>query len=159
MPLYKSLFNRLSTQHEAIAYIIAKTSFANLNRHPAPGKWSAQDNIAHLAKYQPVFIDRMNLILIQDNPVFERYTAESDPDFEAWRAKPTATLLKTLETDRQHLLDLITSLDEEQLHRIGVHKRFGKLSIIDWTEFFLLHEAHHLFTIFQLVNEQEVQPR
>ena len=27
-----------------------------------------------------------------------------------------------------------------------------KLTAIDWTEFFLLHEAHHIFTISQMAN-------
>lgn len=155
MPLYKSLHNRLSSQHEAIPYIIAHTSFAQLNQRPLPEKWSAQDNIAHLARYQPIFTSRITAILKTDDMVFDRYSAENDPDFENWRQRPLAVLLKTIESDRVILFDLITSLDEEQLRRTGVHKKYGNLTIVDWTEFFLLHEAHHMFTIFKLVNKGE----
>jgi hypothetical protein len=155
MPIYKSLHNRLSSQHEAIAYIIAHTRFTRLSQHPAPGKWSAQDNIAHLARYQPIFTSRIHSIINSNNPVFERYSADTDSEFESWRQRPLASLLKTIETDRLLLLDAITSLDETQLKRTGTHKKFGTLTVVDWTEFFLLHEAHHIFTIFKLVNDAE----
>ncbi len=41
-------------------------------------------------------------------------------------------------------------LHEEQLMRIGLHPVYGPMTIEGWTEFFLLHEAHHFFTILRL---------
>jgi hypothetical protein len=38
----------------------------------------------------------------------------------------------------------------------AVHKKYGALTIMEWTEFFLLHEAHHIFTIFQLMHDTEL---
>ena len=40
---------------------------------------------------------------------------------------------------------LVDSLDAEDLARSGVHPSLGALAIPDWIEFFLLHEAHHLY--------------
>lgn len=34
--------------------------------------------------------------------------------------------------------------------RIGLHPVYGPMTLEGWTEFFLLHEAHHLFTILRL---------
>jgi len=45
---------------------------------------------------------------------------------------------------------LITNLNDEELLLTGSHPKFGVMTIPGWTEFFLLHEAHHLFTIFRL---------
>jgi hypothetical protein len=47
-------------------------------------------------------------------------------------------------------LELITNLNDGELLLTGTHPKFGVLTIPGWTEFFLLHEAHHLFTIFRL---------
>ncbi|HVT60257.1 MAG TPA: DinB family protein [Thermoanaerobaculia bacterium] len=44
---------------------------------------------------------------------------------------------------------LVDSLTPDQLDRIGVHPAMGPLPIRLWLEFFLLHEAHHLYTILQ----------
>jgi len=154
MTLYKSLPDRLRNQHEAIGNIIIGKD-ARLNFHAEKNKWSIHDNIAHLAKYQPMFMGRMNTILKEENPFFDRYRAEDDPDFETWRNYKTQDLLKILTADRQTIFDLITSLPDGKLIRMGTHGKFGKLTIIQWTEFFLLHEAHHIFTIFQLSNSSD----
>jgi hypothetical protein len=65
-------------------------------------------------------------------------------------------LIKQLDNDRKIIYELITGLSDSQLNRTGVHKKFGPLNIIEWIEFFLLHEAHHLFTIFQLAHDVEL---
>jgi hypothetical protein len=156
MALYPSVLNRLKNQHEALQPIIANVDKPRLNFHPAPGKWSIHDNIAHLARYQQYFFGRINIILENDAPSFERYNADNDPDFEAWRRQDITDLLKTLNADRKPLFDLISNLPDDKLARYGIHKKFGKLTIVQWTEFFILHEEHHLFTIFRLATDADL---
>jgi hypothetical protein len=151
MELYPSLIDRLKTQHEALPIIISNLSKSKLELNPVPGKWSIKDNIAHLAKYQPLFIERMHKILNNDGVAFERYSADLDPEFPAWQIRETDDLLIQISIDRKLIQALITGLQPEQLSRTGIHPLYGKLTIVDWTEFFLLHEAHHLFTVFKLV--------
>ena len=153
MGLYKSLYNRLENQHEAIEHMVTGQDPDRLNFHPEADKWSIHDNIAHLAKYQPLFVGRINTILNEDNPFFGPYKAENDPDFETWRNYDTQHLLKILTADRVMIFDLITDLPVEKLNRIGIHGKYGSLTMIQWAEFFLLHEAHHIFTIFRLAND------
>ena len=150
--IYLSLTERLKNQHETISEIISGLDEKKLNRHPEPGKWSIHDNIAHLAKYQPVFINRINKILTDEGPVFERYNADNDPDFKLWQAWPLTELLSRMGSDRETLFQLITGLPDEKLLRKGMHLKYGNLTIINWAEFFLLHEAHHVYTIFQLAH-------
>jgi uncharacterized damage-inducible protein DinB len=157
MNLYPALTDRLKTQHESIPMIIADVNKSGLEWHHSPGKWSIHDNIAHLASYQPLFIDRMNKILDQDTPVFERYNADIDPEFPGWQSRETLDLVEQLFIDRETILTLITGLRHKQLSRTGTHPKFGRMTIVEWTEFFLLHEAHHLFTIFQLVKSAGIQ--
>jgi hypothetical protein len=47
----------------------------------------------------------------------------------------------------------LSGLGESNLKRTGLHPRYGVLTIPQWTEFFLLHEAHHLFSLFMLLQE------
>jgi hypothetical protein len=153
----QSIALRLKHQHEAIKDIIAGKNKERLNYYPAPGKWSIHDNITHLAKYQPVFVVRLNTILKEESPVFGRYRAEDDPEFETWRTWDTNKLIERITTDRERIAELVNNLHPAQLKRIGVHKKFGNLTLEMWLEFFLLHEAHHMFTIFQLANDVEVK--
>lgn len=148
--LYTSLVCRLKTQHFTIAELVKNIDEPHLNHPPLPGKWSIKDNIAHLASYQPVFIGRVYQILKGDTPVFSAYRADDEADFIEAREWSVIDLLSKLNGNRRQILELITELPDEQLLLKGTHQKFGTLTIVEWTEFFLLHEAHHLFTIFRL---------
>ena len=155
--MYPSLLARLNNQHESIAHLIQNLDTMRLTIEVIPGKWSIKDNIAHLATYQPIFLERVQVILTIDEPVFERYKADYDPEFEAWQQQTVPALLSRIEDDRKTIYDTISSLTPAEIHRTGIHKKFVALTITQWTEFFLFHEAHHLFTIFQLVHGTKVQ--
>jgi uncharacterized damage-inducible protein DinB len=155
MPLYPSLLDRLKTQQETIPFLIEKVELSDLNKSPGLNKWTIKDNVAHLAKYQPVFLDRIEAILKSDCPSFGRYKAEDDIEFNTYRAYELHDLLHIIAADRKKIIDRITGLTNDELNRCGVHPKFGKLTVLEWTDFFLLHEAHHLFTIFQLAYSNE----
>jgi uncharacterized damage-inducible protein DinB len=154
--IYSSLTERLKNQHKVIASIIIKLNNRQLNQRVNKGKWTIHENIAHLAKYQPIFIERIRKILTNDNPEFAIYRAEDDDEFEIYCAFTTYELLKKISSDRELIYNMIAHLPPDKLDRTGVHPKFGKLTITEWTEFFLLHEAHHLYTIFQLVHSARI---
>ena len=153
MKISVSTLDRLRTQHLSLPALIAGLPDEHLMLNPLPGKWSIKDNIAHLTKYQLVFIERMHVLLTVHEPVFEAYRAENDLEFDRWLRKGKNQLIEELNGDRIILTNLVTKMDEHELKRIGIHSKFGKLNVLDWTDFFLLHEAHHLFTIFRLVHD------
>ena len=148
--LYASLKSRLKDQHTSLAVLITDLDNNKLSYRPEPGKWNIHDNIVHLTVYQPIFINRINTILEKDKPTFNPYRADDDPVFLTSREWDMKDLLNRLNSDREQLYRLIINLSEQELERTGIHLRYGTLTIIQWTEFFLLHEAHHQFTIFKL---------
>jgi hypothetical protein len=148
--LYPALVCRLKTQHLAVAEIVKHIDEQRLNHQSEPGKWSIKDNIAHLVSYQPVFIGRVHQMLKGDTPVFNAYRADNEPDFIEAQGLPLTDLLSKLNGNRRQILELITNLPDDQLSLKGTHPKYGTLMITEWTEFFLLHEAHHLFTMFRL---------
>jgi len=68
-------------------------------------------------------------------------------------SKVTREIIQDLITTRREIIAKSFSLKDKELRRIGIHLAFGEMTIIMWLNFFLLHEAHHLFTIFKLVPE------
>ena len=150
--IHTSLTERLKNQHKTIASLIIKLNNRQIQQHKIKGKWSIHENIAHIAKYQPVFLERIRKILTIDNPEFEAYRAEDDNEFEIYCAFTTYELLKKISSDRELICQLIIHTPPDKLDRKGVHPKYGKLTVLEWAEFFVLHEAHHLFAIFQLVH-------
>ncbi len=154
MKVYEALQSRLKNQHLAIEQIISGLSETDFLHQPAPGKWNINNHIAHLTRYQKVFMGRIEKIRKGNDPVFGRYIAEDDPELEWYLNKPKAILLEILIADRDLIYSIITGLSDDELDLAGTHPKFGRLTILQWTEFFLLHEAHHLFSIFQLAKYQ-----
>jgi DinB superfamily len=151
-----SILERLQTQHLSLRTIISELNGEKLIMRHVSNKWSIRDNMAHLARYQKIFKERIDKILITDTPVFEPYKAENDTQFEKWLQKNPESLLIEINTDRIGLIQKLESLTEPDLQKAGIHSSFGRLNILDWTEFFLLHEAHHLFTIFKLAHSDSI---
>ncbi len=139
-------------QHETIAELTHEFTEEQLKIRVIEGKWSPLENIVHLVAYQPTFRSRIELILAANQPFFERYVAENDPLFYAYSQKPLSELFQLLATDRQAINDRLRALTEEQLMLKGLHAKFGSLTMLQWADLFLLHEAHHLWTIVQLVS-------
>jgi len=148
--LYTALICRLKTQHLALAEIIRNLDEVKLKQQPEPGKWSIKAQVAHIVSYQPVFISRVHQILKGGTPAFSSYRADDESDFLQACELPIPELLNQLQAQRRQLLELITNLPDKDLLLKGSHPKFGTLNIVEWTEVFLLHEAHHLFAIFRM---------
>ena len=81
MQLSSSIQTRLQFQHQTVTDLIKGYPEDDLKNQIIPGKWSAFENIVHLVVYQPVFLDRMEIILTGTHPSFQRYVADTDPAF------------------------------------------------------------------------------
>jgi len=152
MALSNSIKSRLAHQHETVLELLDGKSEDQLKKRPIADKWSPFENVAHLGAYQPAFIQRLEKMLKEDEPHFQRYKAEDDPQFYVYLDLSLLELESDIVSKRKTMMDMIEQLTDKQLNKAGHHPRFGRLSIYDWVEFFLLHEAHHLFTIYTLTH-------
>jgi hypothetical protein len=141
------LLARLAAQLEPALALAASVPEIALAWHPPGGQWSALENLAHLARHHEVMIERLQRMLAEDAPVFQRYRAEEDADWGRWQGTQRGALLPALVGLRRRLIDLVAPFDATALARVGVHARFGRMSVAEWLDFFLVHEAHHLYVV------------
>jgi hypothetical protein len=149
---------RLRSQLDALPLVLAGVAPAALARRPAAGEWAAQENLAHLARHQDVFLSRLRRILAEDGPDLGRYRAEADSEWPAWRDLPVDEALARLRARRAELVALVDALGPAELARVGRHPVLGPMAVPLWLEFLLLHEAHHLYVILGLLR-REGDPR
>lgn len=116
----------------------------SLSRRAIPEKWSAAENLAHLARYHQIFMERLERILTEQTPSFRGYRAEDDPEWPRWANMPPQEMLANLSSLRTKLMERLRSLSEEDFRRMGIHSKFGEMTLALWLEFFLVHEGHHL---------------
>jgi uncharacterized damage-inducible protein DinB len=157
MPLSSSISTRLQYQHKSLLDIIDGLSDEQIRRTVIPGKWSIFENIVHLQTYQQLFITRIRQILEGDHPLFDRYTAEADPAFHDNCSKSTREVMQDLLSVRKEMAAEIVSFKDGDFTKTGRHPVYGELTLAQWLNAFLLHEAHHMFTIFKLSGELRSQ--
>ena len=151
MPSYIS--TRLHYQHKALLDTIDGLSDEQVRRQIISGKWSIFENIVHLQTYQHLFITRVRSILNGSNPSFSIYTADADPLFLENCNLSTREIMQDLITTRKEMATDMVQFSESDLPKTGIHPKFGQMHLLQWMNFFLLHEGHHLFTIFKLTGE------
>jgi uncharacterized damage-inducible protein DinB len=153
MPVPSSISTRLQYQHKSLLDLIDGLSDDQIRRQVNVGKWSIFENIVHLQTYQHSAINRIRMILDGHNPSFDRYLAEADPLFHDNCSKSTREIMQDMLSVRKDMSAGVLSFTEEDLKKTGVHPVYGKMNLLQWLNFFLLHEAHHLFTIFKMAAE------
>jgi uncharacterized damage-inducible protein DinB len=149
---------RLETQLQALPAILGDATSEEIDARPASGQWSARENLAHLARHHEVMLARLARILTEEDPLLERYRAEDDPDWPRWSERSTRDLVNALSRLRARLIARVRSLSRAQAARVGVHSRLGPMTIGRWLEFFLVHEAHHLYVIFGRLADARKHP-
>lgn len=130
-----------------------------LRYRPDSQKWSISEHVAHLARYQELMPERIKKLLLEENPHFQRYEAEQDPRFSYWCKMEWRVLWSGLVAGRQELIKLLIDLRPTDIERTAVHPLYGAIPIPFWVEFFLIHEAHHLYAILQLVGNMRALQR
>ena len=143
---------RLKTQHLILEELINNLSDHELNQEPEPGKWTIRQQIAHLVRYQDMFFERINTIMINFNAVFSPYVAADDVKFQEVLNLSLPQLFSELNSRRETINSFLLNLNSGELSRKGRHTQLGYFSIALWAEFFLLHEAHHLYSVFRMSN-------
>ncbi|MFC0181742.1 DinB superfamily protein [Pseudarcicella hirudinis] len=144
------ILSRLQFQHLVLDSLLENVSSEKISTRPESGKWSILENICHLGRYQEIFLERIELVLQGEKPLFERYDATLDDGFTEWTKKDFEEILQELKISRISMIQRISALSEEEELHSGSHPVYGDMTIRAWCDFFLLHEAHHLFTILKL---------
>lgn len=145
--LSRSTLLRLETQVEAIHLLLRGATSEAIMTRPDSGQWSAHENLAHLARYHEVFLERLHRMLAESAPRFDRYRAEEDPAWPQWTSLSVEEVLIRLKTLRGEIINLVKGLSPAEAERVASHPLFGEMGLGLWLEFFLLHEAHHLYVM------------
>ncbi len=154
----RAILQRLETQLEVIPVLLTGATPESVAARPVSGQWSARENLAHLARYHAVLLERIRRILEEDRPDLGRYRAEEDPAWPEWSDLSLEEILARLTALRAETVGVITSLSDEETNRTAIHPLFGEMSLSRWVEFFLLHEAHHLYVVMLRLAQMKPRP-
>lgn len=148
---HETIAVRLRHQMGALPPFLAGAGEIAAERRPAPGKWSAREHLAHLARYHQVTGERIARIQREEAPELGRYRAEDDPEWPRWQALPLAAVLAELAARRTALVEQVEALPAGGLDRRCTHALLGTVPLAVYLDFCLVHEGHHLYTAVTLL--------
>ena len=144
---------RLAAQLDALAIVQDEASAGIAEVRPTDGGWSAKENVAHLARHAHLFLERLERVLHEERPQLGAYRPDQDPEWTSWRSLPLDEALRRLRSTRARLIAWVDALSDEQARRVGIHPLLGEMDVGRWLEFFLLHEAHHLYFMMRRLGQ------
>ena len=129
--------------------IVGRLSEAELNRIPAPGKWSVREVICHLADCEIVFAFRIRQALAEDNHIIQPF--DQGLWGGAYAAYSAKQALATFTTVRQWNLSLVKTLPEAAFERPLSHPERGPMILRTVIETLGGHDRNHLGQIHRMI--------
>jgi len=127
--------------------VVAMTQLVAEDEPARVGAWTLRDIAAHLATTEKeCFAPRIRAMAAGERPEFEYYSNDQR-DFDGITL--TAALSEWAET-RTLLIDFVRSLSEEERGRVGVHAKFGELTVDAYLRVALDHDRDHLRSLERL---------
>jgi DinB family protein len=120
-----------------------------LERRTAPDQWSVAELTCHLWRVQQLFEERLDAMLTSDEPSFESYAPENDPDFSRFVASHRGGEAVAAWLDaREQFARRLDRLTPDQWRRTARHPTFARFDVEFLIEYMGHHEAHHVYQIF-----------
>ena len=129
---------------------IADLSPAALNTREAPGKWSVNQVVQHLADSELVSAYRYRMTLTHDRPALIGYDQDLWADRLRYDEADAHAALDTLVALRVGTLRLLERASPKDFVRVGVHSERGEESVADMVTNHAGHDIVHLRQIARI---------
>jgi hypothetical protein len=138
----KELIDRYKEGHRAVTESLAGATDAELDAHPAPGKWSAREIVHQLADSEMTSAIRLRLLIATPKPAIAGY----DQDEFARRLyydRPIEASLEAFKAARTTTAEILDRLTDAEWAREGTHTEVGRYTVDTWLEIYAAHAHEH----------------
>lgn len=130
--------------------VVAMTQLIEDDAQDRVGAWTLRDIAAHLATTErECFEPRIRAMAAGERPEFEYYSND-ERDFDGVSLQDA---LKEWTETRARLINYVRGLSEEERSRVGVHTKFGELTVDGYLRVALDHDQDHLRSLERLATE------
>src|SRR5688572_3463448 len=138
---------------DVLAALLEGLSDEHLEQHPAPGKWSIREIVAHLAEDELVGAYRIRLILSAPGTAIQAFDQDVWASTGRYSTRDINDSLALYRTLRFANLKLLHSLTAQEWDMFGVHAERGIESLRDIAMYFAGHDLNH-FRQIELIRDQ-----
>jgi hypothetical protein len=113
-----------------------------LDRQPAPGKWTPREIVHHLADSEMTSAIRLRRLLAEDAPVIVGYDQEEFAR-KLHYDRPIDASLEALKGARATTTEILERMTEAEWAREGTHTESGHYTVLQWLEIYAVHAHDH----------------
>jgi len=150
-----SVINALSHNPAMVIELVREVAPEVSKRRPQPEKWSAHEHACHLAVVHPVFFERLELMLEQENPAIRPYMPDKEQEEGALLKLDLEDSLARFQTDRTRLVKRLKELTPEQWERTAEHGEYSYYSIYIMFRNLALHDMLHAYRIEEILLKKD----
>lgn len=137
-----------------IAAAVSGLAPAVLRYKPAPGKWSIQEILGHLADVEIIYAHRLRQMLADKEPVIAPIDQDAWARSLGYLETPAPELVALYGLNRHHNVRLLKRLKPEDLVRTAFHPEIQRnVTVADLVSRMSTHGANHLEQIERLKKE------
>jgi hypothetical protein len=125
-----------------VANALDGTTDAELDRRPAPGKWTAREIVHHLADSEMTSAIRLRRLLAEDRPLIVGYDQEEFAR-KLHYDRPIADSLDAFKAARTTTAAILDRMTEEEWAREGTHSESGRYTVLQWLQIYAAHAHNH----------------
>jgi hypothetical protein len=138
----KKLIDQYKDGYRVIAEALTGATAEELDRRPAPEKWSVREIVHHLADSEMTAAMRLRLLIATERPQIVGF----DQDEFARRLyydRPIEASVDAFKSARRTTAEILERLTEEQWAREGTHSEHGRYTVERWLEIYAKHAHNH----------------
>ena len=138
----ETLVEQYRAGYDEVVRALDGVTDGELDRRPAPGKWTAREIVHHLADSEMTSAIRLRRLIAEDNPVIVGYDQEEFSRRLKYD-RPIAASLAALKAARETTCEILDLLTEAEWQRTGTHSEAGAYSVHKWLEIYGVHAHDH----------------
>jgi uncharacterized damage-inducible protein DinB len=123
-------------------------------RRPAPGKWSAHEQMCHVAAVDTIFLKRLELIVSEPEPSIVAYNPSAD-EADAYLAMDLEDAMQRFARDREDLAARLKRLPDLEWTKPVQHPEYAKYSAFIMARHLMLHDGLHGYRIEEILLKRD----
>ena len=120
---------------------------ADARDRPAPTTWSTLEYGAHVRDVMRIFGARLDLLLTQDDPLFENWNQDATALEERYDLQDPQVVAVELAEAADSTAALFDSVGDDQWDRSGRRSNGSEFTVLTLGQYFLHDLAHHLVDV------------
>jgi hypothetical protein len=138
-----------------IVPLVREVPAAVLKRRPRPEKWSAHEHACHLAHVQPLFFERLELMLAEEKPKIRPYLPDQDDPEDALLKVDLEEAIDRFQRDRARLVARVRQLPAAAWDRTADHGEYSHYSVFIMFRHVAMHDMLHAYRIEELLLKKD----